>query len=224
MSLKRLWVLLCLSASGKDLSLSFPKNVPFIPFPPPHPSHTSLPWPPAFLLLLCFCCLYSEIHPYESFVTGFLDSVFSSSAQKVKGTFLAKAELSLKGKDLRGPRWVCILSRVLLFCDPVDCSPPGSSVHGILQARTLEWVAISFSRGSSWPRDQTPISWQASSLPLGHLGNPRIDYQQESAYFSAYVVIRLEILEITSSWKGSPILIHTELEEDSTFQASLYIS
>ena len=41
-------------------------------------------------------------------------------------------------------------------CDPMDCSPPGSSVHGSLQARTLDWGAISFSRGSSWPRDQTP--------------------------------------------------------------------
>ena len=41
---------------------------------------------------------------------------------------------------------------------PVDCSPPGSSVHGILQARLLEWVAISFSRGSSWPRDWTQVS------------------------------------------------------------------
>ena len=39
------------------------------------------------------------------------------------------------------------------LCDPVDCSPPGSSVHGILQARILEWVAISFSRESSGPRD-----------------------------------------------------------------------
>ena len=38
------------------------------------------------------------------------------------------------------------LSRVQLFCDPLDCSLPGSSVHGISQARTLEWVAISFSR------------------------------------------------------------------------------
>ena len=42
--------------------------------------------------------------------------------------------------------------------DPVDCSPPGSSVHGILQARILEWVAISFSRGSSRPRDRTQVS------------------------------------------------------------------
>ena len=40
---------------------------------------------------------------------------------------------------------------------PVDCSPPSSSVHGILQARILEWVAISFSRGSSRPRDQTQV-------------------------------------------------------------------
>ena len=43
-------------------------------------------------------------------------------------------------------------------CDPVDCSLPGSSVHGILQARTLEWVTISFSRGSSWPRDWARVS------------------------------------------------------------------
>ena len=43
------------------------------------------------------------------------------------------------------------------LCDPMDCSPPGSSVHGILQARTLEWVAIPSSRGSSRPRDQTKV-------------------------------------------------------------------
>ena len=44
-----------------------------------------------------------------------------------------------------------LLSRVRL-CNPMDCSPPDSSVHGILQARTLEWVAMSSSRGSSQPR------------------------------------------------------------------------
>ena len=46
----------------------------------------------------------------------------------------------------------------LALRDPMNCSPPGSSVHGILQARILEWVAIPFSRGSSRPRDQTQIS------------------------------------------------------------------
>ena len=44
------------------------------------------------------------------------------------------------------------------FCDPMDCSLPGSSVHGICQARTLEWVAISSTRGSSQPRDLTRVS------------------------------------------------------------------
>ena len=46
----------------------------------------------------------------------------------------------------------------LTLCDPMDCSHPGSSVHGILQARILEWVAMPFSRGSSQPRDQTHVS------------------------------------------------------------------
>ena len=50
------------------------------------------------------------------------------------------------------------------LCDPVDCSPPGSSVPGILQARILEWVAIPFSRGSSQSRDWTQISCIAGSL------------------------------------------------------------
>ena len=44
------------------------------------------------------------------------------------------------------------------LCDPVNCSPPGSSILGILQARILEWVAISFSKGTSRPRDRTQVS------------------------------------------------------------------
>ena len=44
------------------------------------------------------------------------------------------------------------------LCYPMDCSPPASSVHVILQAKIQEWVAIPFSRGSSWPRDQTQVS------------------------------------------------------------------
>ena len=50
------------------------------------------------------------------------------------------------------------LSRVPTLWDPTDCSLPGSSVHGIFQATVLEWIAISFSRGSSWPRDWTRVS------------------------------------------------------------------
>ena len=55
--------------------------------------------------------------------------------------------------------------------DPNNCSPPGSSVHGIFQARILKWVAISFSRGSFWPRGRTRISCIAGRFftdePLG---------------------------------------------------------
>ena len=61
----------------------------------------------------------------------------------------------------------------LTLCDPVDCSLSGFSVHGILQARILEWVAISFSRGSSRPRDQTWVSCTAGRLYLlSHQGSP----------------------------------------------------
>ena len=48
-----------------------------------------------------------------------------------------------------------------ILCDLMDCCPPGSSVHGILQARILEWVAIPSSRGSSRPRDWTQVSCTA---------------------------------------------------------------
>ena len=51
-----------------------------------------------------------------------------------------------------------VVKLYLLLYDPMDCSPPGSSAHCILQARILWWVAISSSRGSSWPRDWTCIS------------------------------------------------------------------
>ena len=60
------------------------------------------------------------------------------------------------------------LQSCLTDCDPMDCSPPGSSVHGILQARKLEWVAKPSSRGDSQPRDGTHIScllhWRAGPL------------------------------------------------------------
>ena len=53
---------------------------------------------------------------------------------------------------------VLVAPLCLTLCDPMDCSLPGSSVHGILQARILKWVAIPFSRGSSWPRERTWVS------------------------------------------------------------------
>ena len=52
----------------------------------------------------------------------------------------------------------------------MDCSPPGSSVHGVSQTRIVEWVASFYSRGSPWPRDRPAV--QADSLPLCHLEAP----------------------------------------------------
>ena len=63
---------------------------------------------------------------------------------------------------------VSVAQLCLTFCDPMDCSLPNSSVHRVLHARILEWVAIPFSRGSSQPRDQTQILYL-----LSHHGRPR---------------------------------------------------
>ena len=68
-------------------------------------------------------------------------------------------------------RTLLVAQSCLTFCNHMDCSPPGSSVHGILQIRIVEWVAIPFSRGSSQPRDGTRVSpcllhWREGSLPL----------------------------------------------------------
>ena len=55
-------------------------------------------------------------------------------------------------------KWSEFTQSCLTLCDPMDCSPPGFSIHGIFQAWVLEWVAIFFSRGSSRPRDWTQVS------------------------------------------------------------------
>ena len=60
------------------------------------------------------------------------------------------------------------------LCNHMDSSPPGSSVHGTLQARILEWVAISFSKRSSWPRDWTWVSCMADSLLSEPPGKPNL--------------------------------------------------
>ena len=78
-----------------------------------------------------------------------------ASSALASGFFTTKPQVSL-----------CLHAKSLqscpILCDPMDCSLPGSSVHGILQTRILEWVAMPSSRGSSWPRDQTRISCSSS--------------------------------------------------------------
>ena len=67
----------------------------------------------------------------------------------------------------------------LTLCGPMDCSPAGSSVRGILQARILEWVAIFHSRGSSQPRDWTQVSCIGRQVlyHLNHRGSPSYTFR-----------------------------------------------
>ena len=114
-----------------------------------------------------------------------------NKAWRIPGTEEPSGLLSM-GSQRVGHDWsdlaaaaaaVCVRAKSLQSCptlwDPMDCKPPGSSVHGILQAKILEWVAISFSRGSSWLRDQSLVS----SIPCirsrvlyhyHHLGSPSV--------------------------------------------------
>ena len=81
------------------------------------------------------------------------------------------------------------------LCDPMDCSPPGSSIHGIFQARILEWVAISFSRRSSWPRDWTWVShivgrrftiWATREVRMLKYQNTKAPIHQASVDFLSF--------------------------------------
>ena len=86
-------------------------------------------------------------------------------------------------------------------CDPMEYSPPGSSVHGIFQARMLEWVAISFSRGSSQPRDRTQVSCTAGRFFT------KTVIQKKPLVLSAlrYFIQRWRCLDL--SWTGATVVI-----------------
>ena len=81
---------------------------------------------------------------------------------------------------------------------PVDCSPPSLSIHGILQARTLEWGAISFSRGSSQRRDRTQVSHIAGRC--FNLGSTReaLKYKNTVSQKTSYRDTELQIQVLTS--------------------------
>ena len=93
-------------------------------------------------------------------------------------------------------------------CDPMDCSPAGSTVHGISQARILQWVAILFCRESSWPRGRTLPALQADSLPSDPPGNPifnailrcKSNKTCWDLYAENYKTLLKEIKEVLSKW------------------------
>ena len=91
----------------------------------------------------------------ESSIVSFAERILEPSLISMA---VAKWSITASKRGNNGVKCKCYsLSCVQVFAT-VDCSLPGSSVHGILQARILEWVAIPFSRGSSQPRDQTWVS------------------------------------------------------------------
>ena len=94
-----------------------------------------------------------------------------------KGFFFFLVVVVVRGLSALGGLWdlsPCEKWSRVLLCDPMDCSLPGSSVHGVFQARIVEWVAISFSRGSSLARDQTRVSCIVGRCfyHLSHQGSP----------------------------------------------------
>ena len=81
------------------------------------------------------------------------------------------------------------LQSCLTLCDPMDCSPPVSSIHGILQARILKWVAVPFSRRSFQPRDGTQISHNAGRFFFLTIWATRdLSGLQQYAIYSVYRV------------------------------------
>ena len=96
------------------------------------------------------------------------------------------------------------------FWDPMDRSPPGSSVHGILQARILEWVAISFSRGSSLTREQTRVSCIADYRSVVSISWNLMDY-------TVHGFLQTRILE----WVGVPFSRGSSQPRDQTQSPAL---
>ena len=94
--------------------------------------------------------------PISPFVYLHLNDPFFFQFNGALTDFLGKIKLTRSKTSLEVESEVAQSCPTL--CNPMDCSLPGSSIHGILQARVLDWVAISFSRGSSQPRDRTWVS------------------------------------------------------------------
>ena len=85
----------------------------------------------------------------------------------------------------------------------MDCSPPGSSIHEISQARILEWVEISFPRGSSWSRDRTHLCWQVDFFTTKLPGKPTY------VNILVHTLIKYYILRFQCSfmWCTGPLLL-----------------
>ena len=98
--------------------------------------------------------------------------------------------------------------RCVQLCEPMDCSPPGSTIHGIFQARILKWVAISF-RGSSWPSDGICVSYIAGGFFTAEPpGSPTLKGYVATSLFSL-LVLTIEKKKIQhADWQDHNIYLH----------------
>ena len=117
----------------------------------------------------CHPTISSSVVPFSSCPQSFpasgsfqMSQLFPSGSQSISiSASTSVLPMNIQDRFFFRMDWLDLLAVAQLcptLCDPTDCSPPGSSVHGILQTRILEWVAIPFSRGSSWPRGRTWVS------------------------------------------------------------------
>ena len=120
-------------------------------------------------------------------------------------------------------KWSEVAQSRPTLCNPMDCSLPGSSFHGIFQAIVLEWDAISFSRGSSWPRDRTQVShivdrcftiWATREVPTHNSGVSLKTWKIPCRHFH-FPGAHLEVLKkITNSfprWFHDFVLLPTSM-------------
>ena len=105
------------------------------------------------------------------------DLLLAASKKNTRDLSQSNISLNYKTGDIFKLRMgVLVAQSCPTLCGPMDCNPPGSSVHGILQSRILEWVAIPFSRGSSQPRNGTRVFCIAGRFfyHLIHQGNLKV--------------------------------------------------
>ena len=107
----------------------------------------------------------------EEELSGFqVDPAVSDGTPELGRRSGKEFDQQVERKDLYSDWWLYCAQSAWTLCNPVQCSLLGSSVYGIFQARVLEWVAISYPRGSCWSRDRISVS--CVSLPLRHMGTP----------------------------------------------------
>ena len=167
-------------------------------------------------MLRAFCCKHHNFPGGFSLAVGICPAFFMGKARTLWSQYLS----ALLASDQHESE-----SEVAQSCptlgDPMDYSLPGSSVHGIFQAVVLEWIAISFSRGSSRPRDRTRVShivdrrftvWATRKVQHELVDKYSSSFSPQVGQLSmVHTGIQLSPVGLNSSWPHSWNLHHTDV-------------